>query len=126
MNAPDEQPWGDLTLEALKERLRGLPPPAVPPGLESQLLGTIPPLPRVAGPRRRGIRLMVCAVLGLAAALVVAVPLLRSGRTGAGETPLPGAFESTSPQYILAEFVGRTAKESDPCYILPGHSESRF
>jgi hypothetical protein len=125
MNAPNEQSWGDPTLEALEERLRSLPQPPVPPGLEAKLLAAIPGVPRVGRARSWGVRPLAWAVLGLAAVLVVAVPPLWPRVTGPRQTPGPGALESTSPQYILAEFVGQAVKETDPCCILPRHFESR-
>jgi hypothetical protein len=125
MNAPDEQPWGDLTLEALEERLRGLPQPPVPAELESKLLAAIPGALGAGRKRGRGARPLVWAALGLAAALVVAVPLLRPGLRGAQQTLLPGALESVSPRFILVEFVGQATKETEPCYILPQRSKSR-
>ena len=72
------RPDHDETLEALAGRLRRLPPPPVPGGLEARLLAAIP-----AAPRRRGrlARSWIAAavLLAAAAAALLAVRLPQPG-----------------------------------------------
>ncbi len=68
------RPDHDETLDALADRLRRLPPPPVPEGLEARLLAAIP-----AAPRRR-VRLArswiaAAVLLAAAAAVLLAVRL---------------------------------------------------
>ncbi|HBI41474.1 MAG TPA: hypothetical protein DDY78_01285 [Planctomycetales bacterium] len=68
------RPENDETLEALARRLRRLPPPPVPAGLEGRLLAAIPPRRRV----RRARSWLAAAVLLAPAAcllLVLRLPL---------------------------------------------------
>ena len=67
------RPDRDETLEALAERLRRLPPPPVPAGLEARLLAAVPAAPPTATRRlRRG---AATAVLLAAASTLFALRL---------------------------------------------------
>ena len=96
-------------------RLRDLPPPAVPPGLEARLLATLPS-PEAAPTRsssgRGRWRVMVVAVGALAAAVVIAVTLPRRATHPGPKTPSPD---------VSVEFVQHTnrSQETRPCDILP-------
>jgi hypothetical protein len=75
---PEELPNLDRSLDSLEARLRALPPPPVPAGLEARLLAATPA--RLPTPRRRwGARAI--AVAGLAAAGLLAI-LAWPGRDG--------------------------------------------
>ena len=71
------RPNRDQTLEALANRLRRLPPPSIPEGLEARLLAAIPAMPRR---RVRLARSWVAAavLLAAAAAALLAVRVPRS------------------------------------------------
>lgn len=68
------RPDHDETLEALADRLRRLPPPPVPPGLERLLLAAIPPTPR-ARIRPTRFRIAAAVLLATAATALLAVRL---------------------------------------------------
>jgi hypothetical protein len=67
---PEPHPSPDRSPDALEARLRALPPPPVPAGLEAQVLATIPgkrPVPR----RRWGVWAGVATALAAACLLAV-------------------------------------------------------
>lgn len=68
------RPENDETLEALAHRLRRLPPPAIPAGLEERLLAGVPPRSRAR--RVRG-WLAAAVLLAPAACLLFALPVPR-------------------------------------------------
>jgi hypothetical protein len=74
---PRKRPNSDRSLEALEARLRALPPPPVPSGLEARLLVAIPPeMPRWAlTSRSRRPAIWAGAAVGLTAACVLVVLL---------------------------------------------------
>jgi hypothetical protein len=80
---PERRPIPDRSPEALEARLRALPPPPVPTGLEARLLAAIP----AARPRRPR-RWAVWFGGALAAACLLAA-LARYGRPGPGQVPRP-------------------------------------
>ena len=95
------QPENDETLEALAQRLRYLPPPPVPSGLEERLLATIPS-------RRRASRArfwQAASILLAAAACLLCA--LRLPRDGIVEQP-PVRTTISVPAVVAgaADFVG--------------------
>ena len=67
-----EGPWSEQLLEA---RLRAIPKPPVPPGLEGRILATIPPARPAAAPRLRAGWRWVAAGAAVAAVVIPAVIL---------------------------------------------------
>jgi hypothetical protein len=87
---PARRPKPDRSPEALAARLRALPQPPVPDGLEARLLAAIPagrPVPR------RHWAAWVGAVGALAAACLLAV-LVWLGRDAVNPAPKPGTVEA--------------------------------
>src|SRR5262245_35735495 len=87
---PERRPSTDRSPEALEARLRALPRPPVPDGLEARLLAGVPaalPVPRRRWPIWAG------AAAALAAACLLAV-LAWPGRHGKDPAPTPGASKS--------------------------------
>jgi hypothetical protein len=74
---PEELPNLDRSLESLESRLRALPPPAVPAGLEARLLAAIPAC--LPAPRRRWVARVGAAALAAAGLLAVLAWLGRDG-----------------------------------------------
>ncbi len=91
----------DETLEALADRLRRLPPPAVPAGLEARLLADIPAGRR---PRRRLVRSWVAAAILVtaAAAAFFAVRLPRPAPPAVAGTGRPADDAPTLWRYEQA------------------------
>jgi hypothetical protein len=101
-------------------RLRDLPPPPTPPGLEARLLAGIP-AGRAVGPAARKPRLRrwtIAAGSALAAGVVLTLVLIRSPHE-------PDSRRETmaTPRDIEPTFVQQTSspnyKETRPCNILP-------
>ena len=100
---------------SLINRLRSLPPPAVPPALEARLLAAIPsPAPMS---RWRGI---VAGLAALAACVLISVSLLR--RPAPPPTP-PKSMSAADVSIQLVQILDRT-RETRPCDILPPLSSS--
>src|SRR6516225_5095973 len=85
---PERRPNPDRSSESLEARLRALPQPPIPDGLEARLLATIP----AARPGRRRWLVLVGVASALAAACLLAV-LARPGRDGTNPVPSPPAKE---------------------------------
>jgi WD40 repeat protein len=95
----ERRPKPDRSPESLEARLRALPRPHVPAGLEARLLATIPadrPIPR----RRRAA--WIGAVGTLAAACLLAV-LVWPRRSGKVPVPSPGTSESLQQRHFALE-----------------------
>src|SRR5262249_42530900 len=84
----EERPNPDRFPEALEARLRALPQPPVPPGLEARLLASIPA--KLPAPRRNWA--VGVGVAGVLAACLVAL-LAWLGRDGKGPAPRPRSAE---------------------------------
>jgi hypothetical protein len=90
----ERRPNPDRSLEAVAARLRALPQPAVPDGVEARLLAAIP-----AGrpiPRRR--RVLWAGMAGALAAACLLAALAWLGRDGKGPVPSPSMHESAHAQ----------------------------
>jgi hypothetical protein len=85
---PERRPNPDRSAESLEARLRALPQPPIPGGLEARLLAAIP-LKRRS--RRRWL-VLVGVASALAAACLLAV-FARPGRNGTNRVPGPPAEE---------------------------------
>ena len=97
----------------LLRRLRDMPPPPTPPGLEARLLADVPVHAR-AGRRRR--LLLAAAGVGAIAAGFLVVAVLRP------EIPNPPPSPSVLSLEVHPEFVQQTSshkKETRPWDILP-------
>ena len=86
------RPEPDETLEGLADRLRRLPPPPVPAGLEGRLLADIPSRPHF---RRLRFRLAAAALLAAAAAALFAVRLPQRAAAPAASGPPPAKAAPT-------------------------------
>lgn len=93
------RPASDETLETLAERLRRLPPPPVPAGLEGRLLADMPP-------RRRSLRLRsrfaAALLLAAAAAALLAVRLPQRAPAPAAPVTPPADDVATLWRYEQA------------------------
>jgi hypothetical protein len=100
----------------LIERLRDLPPPAVPPGLEAKLLATIKPAVMAPPPTERSRSrwrlpaITAGSAAAVAACIVIAVTVLRPSRS----SPLD---PNVRPELVVGG-ADRT-QETRPCDILP-------
>jgi hypothetical protein len=99
---PERRPNPDRSAEALAARLRALPPPPVPAGLEARLLATIPaalptPEPLPLSPpegKGRGRWVVWVGVAGALAAACLLAILAWSGRDGNKPVPTSPTRES--------------------------------
>ena len=102
----------------LEARLRRLPQPMVPPGLEGKLLDAIPE--RVSGPiagRALLWRRIVPAAAAVAATVAIAI-LVKESKVSSRRTPTAD-MRATSPEYVLAQKTVQNPEETNPCNILP-------
>jgi hypothetical protein len=102
-------------LDALAERLRHLPPPPVPAGLEAKLLAAIPPAGSVrpaAGARRRTGLLVLAGALAAAAVLFA---VLRGHFFGEPGGAPDGLRPQPAPQVAAFDPPGRV--NSDPARV---------
>ena len=105
-------------LMKLEARLRDLPRPTVPPGLEGKLLDAIPE--RVSGPiagRALLWRRIVAAAAAVAATVAIAI-LSRESKVSSRRTPTAD-MRATSPEYVLAQKTLQNPQETNPWNILP-------
>ena len=109
----------------LLRRLRDLPPPPTPQGLEARLLAGIPARRARAAPagaphaRRR--RIAIGAALAAGVVLAVTVPLVHrtDGRRGSRVVP-----RDVQPAFVQQASTTPNHKETQPCDILPPLSRS--
>ncbi|HOW73015.1 MAG TPA: hypothetical protein PKY77_20650 [Phycisphaerae bacterium] len=102
----------------LEARLRDLPRPTVPPGLEGKLLDAIPesasgPIPSRALLWKR----IVPAAAAVAATVAIAI-LLRESPVFSRRAPRVD-MRATSPEYVLAQKTSQNPQETNPWNILP-------
>ena len=83
---PERRPNPDRSAEALEERLRALPPPTVPDGLEARLLANIP-AERPTARRRWAVWVGVAGALAAACLLAVLAWPRRDGHPPAPSPP---------------------------------------
>ena len=110
-----KEPQIGLMYKEIEDRLRTLPQPAVPEGLEARLLAGIP-----ARPRRRGYwRYYTGFAAALAAGLVLAFLFRSAGNPSPRHSAEFDLLNNTNPQYILNVSPQTHVKETMPCHILP-------
>ncbi len=113
-STPDPRP--------LEERLRNLPPPAVPPYLRERILSAAPRFQPAPKRVRRALWWSVAGSSAAAAAVLAAflLPLDRAGRLPATREPA-----TAPPDYHVLYAATTDPKETDPCYVLPPLPEWR-
>ena len=112
-----ERPSHDRPADALEARLRALPPPAVPAGLEARLLATIPAERPTA--RRR----WAVLIGALAAACLLA--LLAWQRRGGNES-LPSPGKGDSANRVALDDSARIAAGRQARRVLDGEEPPTF
>ena len=103
---PDQHPITDRFPECLEARLRALPQPVFPVGLESRLLAAIPAKQSTAQPRRV-IRVGTVVALVTVGSLAVFTWLWSDGND-----PVPDPEASTSGQPLSSPTVGASEHAS--------------
>jgi hypothetical protein len=89
---PERRPSPGRSSESLEARLRALPQPPVPPGLEARLLAAVPPI-RLAPRRRWGVWAFVAGALAAACLLAALAWPRRAG-------PAPGPAKGDSAHLV--------------------------
>jgi hypothetical protein len=90
----ERRPNPDRSAEALEARLRGLPPPPIPAGLEARLLAVIPAARRTSP--RLAVRVLLVGALAAACLLVVLAWQSRGRRV-----PDPSPAKQHSAQRVI-------------------------
>ena len=99
----------------LEKRLRSLPEPEVPAGLEAKLIAGIDV------PPRRGQRRWMMPVLGGALAASIALFVVLRPTSVRGPSPVN---PSVSPEFIFNDRQTSQARETRPCDIFPPFPQS--
>ena len=104
----------------LEKRLRDLPPPPIPDGLETRLLAGIPSAPpaRAPDPRSRKRRMALGAIGAIAAAILLAIVLIRAPDRSSSRKILS---KRATDRDVQARFIQPrpNPRETRPCDIFP-------